>query len=347
MSDNEPRAGGTRTGRVCDVAAAMEKRDSHSDFDDVVRLLGRAAQRPDSPGQAHPLATRTTHERSTDCPACWRAPTAPRSSGATPCCASCDERWAAAGRGGRLVVLTGEPGIGKTRLAARFAAATGATVLYGRADEESVSPFQPFVEALRYYAARHPRAAEEAGLTPAATEELARLVPELGPSAAAPVVPHPEERDRERHQLFDGAVRLLLHAAGQPPAAARDRRPAVGRRADAAPAAPAAAPRSRRPAAHARDLQRARGARDGPAAPARRHAPRGARGHHPRRRTGRGGIGGAGRRARRSRAETTARRRSGCATRPAAIPSSSGSCCTTAARPRSSRSRACPRASRT
>ena len=192
----------------------MEKRDSHSDFDDVVRLLGRAAQHSDSPGQAQPLATRTTREETPLPGVLARADRAPFV-GREALLRELDERWAAAERGGRLVVLTGEPGIGKTRLAARFAAATDAAVLYGRADEESVSPFQPFVEALRYYAARHPGVAEQAGLTPAAMEELARLVPELGPAAAAPVVPHPEERDRERHHLFDGAVRLLLHAAGR------------------------------------------------------------------------------------------------------------------------------------
>ena len=57
---------------------------------------------------------------------------------------------------GGLVVVTGEPGIGKTRLAARFAAgvhAGGGVVLCGRADEESVWPYQAFVEALRHYAA--------------------------------------------------------------------------------------------------------------------------------------------------------------------------------------------------
>ena len=47
---------------------------------------------------------------------------------------------------GGAVALAGEPGIGKTRLSARVAAhahADGAVVLYGRADEESVSPYQP------------------------------------------------------------------------------------------------------------------------------------------------------------------------------------------------------------
>src|SRR5215217_6228780 len=65
---------------------------------------------------------------------------------------------------GRVVALVGEPGIGKTRLAARVAAqahADGGVVLYGRADEENVSPYQPFVEALRHYAAHHAALTDE------------------------------------------------------------------------------------------------------------------------------------------------------------------------------------------
>ena len=56
-------------------------------------------------------------------------------------------------RGGalRIACLAGEPGIGKTRLAAELAGrvhASGALVLYGRSDEETLVPHQPFVEAL-------------------------------------------------------------------------------------------------------------------------------------------------------------------------------------------------------
>jgi hypothetical protein len=125
-------------------------------------------------------------------------------------------RWEEAARNeGGLVVVAGDPGIGKTRLAARFAAAAhaeGAVVLYGRADEDRVSPYQPFVEALRHYAARRPGLAAETGVPVAAARELARLVPELGPSAPA-VIGRGNERECSRHQLFDAVVRLLLHAA--------------------------------------------------------------------------------------------------------------------------------------
>jgi hypothetical protein len=126
-------------------------------------------------------------------------------------------RWEEAARNhGGLVVLVGEPGIGKTRLAARIAVsahAGGDVVLYGRADEESVSPYQPFVEALRHYAAHRPGLTDETGLPAVAAEELASLVPELGPRASPAAVRGRERRERSRHELFDAVVRLLLHAA--------------------------------------------------------------------------------------------------------------------------------------
>src|SRR3954447_3196327 len=51
----------------------------------------------------------------------------------------------------RIVLVAGEPGIGKTRLAHQFASAVltdGATVLEGRCSEEPLAPFEPFAEAL-------------------------------------------------------------------------------------------------------------------------------------------------------------------------------------------------------
>ena len=62
------------------------------------------------------------------------------------------EAFARARSGDRCVALvTGEPGIGKTRLLAEFSHAVqgaGALVLYGRCEEEAAMPYQPFVEAL-------------------------------------------------------------------------------------------------------------------------------------------------------------------------------------------------------
>ena len=63
------------------------------------------------------------------------------------------ERLRAAVAGERaLVAISGDPGIGKTRLLGELARgehADGALVLYGRCPEEAVAPYQPFAEALR------------------------------------------------------------------------------------------------------------------------------------------------------------------------------------------------------
>ena len=59
----------------------------------------------------------------------------------------------------QAVLISGEPGIGKTTLAARFAARAadaGASVLYGRCDEDLFVPYQPWAEALGYLVEQAP-----------------------------------------------------------------------------------------------------------------------------------------------------------------------------------------------
>ena len=63
-------------------------------------------------------------------------------------------RWRESRAGqAHLVLLVGEAGVGKTRLATRFAEdvhADGGAVLYGRSDEDALLPHQALVEALRH-----------------------------------------------------------------------------------------------------------------------------------------------------------------------------------------------------
>ncbi len=70
-------------------------------------------------------------------------------------CAQLRDWWDAACRGDvQLLLVDGEPGIGKTRLVAELARSLeseGALVLWGRCDEDPVAPFQPFAEALGRY----------------------------------------------------------------------------------------------------------------------------------------------------------------------------------------------------
>ncbi len=145
-------------------------------------------------------------------------------------------RYAAAEAGQRqFVLLAGEPGIGKTRLAtelARRAHREGATVLYGRSDPESIVPYQPFIAALDHYVANREQLVLPAELALELTE-LARFVPGLRkhvPDAAraarrgARDAPLPPLRGRHA----DARVRRP-----RAPGGAAARRPALGRRLDA------------------------------------------------------------------------------------------------------------------
>ena len=88
----------------------------------------------------------------------------------------------------RIAMLIGEPGIGKTRLAAEFcrtAHADGSAVLLGRCYEESLVPYQPFVEALSHYVAETPRDELRLQVGPHRAT-LAKLVPELAAQAPQP-----------------------------------------------------------------------------------------------------------------------------------------------------------------
>ncbi len=117
----------------------------------------------------------------------------------------------------RLVLLVGEAGVGKSRLAAEFAEevrGSGATVLYGRADEEALLPHQPFVEALRHLIAR--------GDTPLAEAEhdreiLSRLLPDLAPPGLAIAAPAYGTDDTLRYQLFEAVASLLRAASARAP----------------------------------------------------------------------------------------------------------------------------------
>jgi DNA-binding SARP family transcriptional activator/class 3 adenylate cyclase len=123
--------------------------------------------------------------------------------------------WAAVGeRGLRVVVLAGEPGIGKTRLVREFARTAherGATVLAGSCHEETLVPYQPFVEALRHYIACCPPAELAVQVTPRRAQ-LAAIVPELEDPRTAHG-PTGLGAEQERFRLFEAVCSLLGDAA--------------------------------------------------------------------------------------------------------------------------------------
>ena len=106
------------------------------------------------------------------------------------------ERWEHTHPGNQhAIFIVGEPGIGKTRLTAEFAqlaAAEGAVVLFGRCDEDVLSPFQPFVEAIGDLVGRLDNA-QLAALVETAGPHLARLVPGLALRIGQPTSPQPDE----------------------------------------------------------------------------------------------------------------------------------------------------------
>ncbi|HEX5946993.1 MAG TPA: AAA family ATPase [Acidimicrobiales bacterium] len=113
----------------------------------------------------------------------------------------------------RVVVLSGDPGIGKTTIAAELALrvhAGGGTVLYGRWDEEGLAPYQAVREALGTYAAASPRRLLRQDVV-AHADELARLLPDIGARIGGVRPPLAQDPDAERMRLFD-AVRDWLGA---------------------------------------------------------------------------------------------------------------------------------------
>jgi len=118
----------------------------------------------------------------------------------------------------QVVLLEGEAGIGKTRLAKEFLAwaeREGGDVLQGRAFETGGRlPYQPVIEALR------PRIERENApddlLSDTWLAELARLLPELGdryPDLSAPQ----GDKSVARNRLFEAVARLLQALAKRAP----------------------------------------------------------------------------------------------------------------------------------
>src|SRR5262245_16272283 len=127
--------------------------------------------------------------------------------------------WAEAKAGRRRVLLiAGEPGIGKSRLVAELAAMAhgeGAVVLWGRCDEDLGLAYQPVVEALRHYV-RHCRDETLDAQLGGGRRYLARLVPELAEGRSDRVAPA-ADAETERLQMFDAVADLVGSVARSRP----------------------------------------------------------------------------------------------------------------------------------
>jgi DNA-binding SARP family transcriptional activator len=112
----------------------------------------------------------------------------------------------------QAVLVTGEAGIGKTRLAtelARRVTTEGGLVLFGRCEQEATTPYQAFVDVLDALVAVRPDN-ELPVLTSAARAELAAVLPAFAGWRV-------QDRAPDRPVLFDAVSRLLRNAAADRP----------------------------------------------------------------------------------------------------------------------------------
>jgi DNA-binding CsgD family transcriptional regulator/tetratricopeptide (TPR) repeat protein len=123
------------------------------------------------------------------------------------------------GEGGRVGLIAGEPGVGKSRLVREFAAeaaADGALVLYGACDAAVSTPYGPFVEALDHLL-RVVDVVELRAALGAGGGEITRLVPELPTLVGELPNPAAADPDTERHRLHMAVAELLANVSRSRP----------------------------------------------------------------------------------------------------------------------------------
>ena len=121
---------------------------------------------------------------------------------------------------GRLVMLVGEPGIGKTRTAQELAALAetlGAQVFWGRCyEEQGAPPYWPWVQPIRAYVQQASTEQLAAELGPGAAH-ISEIIPELRGKLPDLETPRALEPGPARFRLFDSITTFLKNAAQSQP----------------------------------------------------------------------------------------------------------------------------------
>jgi tetratricopeptide (TPR) repeat protein len=124
---------------------------------------------------------------------------------------------------GRVLMIGGQPGVGKTRIAREFGAEAAQrgflTLAGGCYDREDSVPFCPFVEILEALAQARSLVSFRAALGPEAAE-LARLMPQLRrmfPDIPKPLELPPDQSRESRRLLFNAFREFLARNASQRP----------------------------------------------------------------------------------------------------------------------------------
>jgi tetratricopeptide (TPR) repeat protein/transcriptional regulator with XRE-family HTH domain len=121
-----------------------------------------------------------------------------------------------AGQGPPLLLLAGEPGIGKTRLLAeavhRGAVAGWSVLLGGCTRSGGQLPYTPLLQALQRQMRGHSTAQRWSALRGCAW--LVRLLPELADGPIEPLPAWTVPPDQERRLMFDAVARFLTNMAG-------------------------------------------------------------------------------------------------------------------------------------
>jgi len=117
---------------------------------------------------------------------------------------------------GRLVFLTGEAGIGKTRTALEFAAlarSRGARVLIGRGIEDiGVPPFWPWRQMVRTYLATYDPDVIQTAMGRGAAD-IAQVIPDVQEHVPALPTPPALAPEHARFRFFESFITLLTNAA--------------------------------------------------------------------------------------------------------------------------------------